>query len=94
MTFKIRPKAEDDIVQIALFIASDNPRAARQWIDSVEEACRRIGDMPRSGTPRPEIALGLRTVRLGKYLILYNEADDHADIVRVVHGARDTANWL
>ena len=55
--------------------------------------CRSIGDMPGIGAPRPEVAKGLRIVPAGSYFILYVEADGDAHILRVIHGARDQANW-
>ncbi len=94
MSFRLRPKAEEDIAEIALYIAADNPRAAQTWIDSIQSLCRRIGEMPGIGAPRPEFAEGLRIAPLGKYLVLYIEAAGHADILRVIHGARDPDNWL
>ena len=94
MSYSLRPRAEDDIAEIALYIAADNPRAAQRWVDSIHERCRRIGDMPGIGAPRPEVAPGLRILPVGSYLILYVEVDGDADVLRVVHGARDQANWL
>ena len=33
MTFTLRPQAETDLEDIALYIAEDNVQAARQWIE-------------------------------------------------------------
>jgi toxin ParE1/3/4 len=41
------------------------------------------------GPSRPDIAPTLRCFRVGNYLIFYRQAQDGAEIVRVVHGARD-----
>jgi toxin ParE1/3/4 len=88
MTFRLRPEAEADIEAIALYIADDNPSAARRWFDEMHLRCERIGEMPGMGVARPDVRPDLRTFPAGNYLILYREIDDGAEIVRVVHGAR------
>lgn len=40
------------------------------------------------GIARPEVRVDLRIFPMGNYLILYREVDDGAEIVRVIHGAR------
>lgn len=46
------------------------------------------------GVARPHIRPGLRTFPVGNYLILYRQIDDGAEIVRVVHGARQWQDLL
>ncbi len=94
MSFRLRPQAVEDIASIALLIAADNPRAAQKWADGIQSSCRRIGDMPGIGAPRPEVAAGLRILPVGNYLILYVETKDGVDVLRVIHGARDQGNWV
>jgi toxin ParE1/3/4 len=50
--------------------------------------------MPGIGAPRPEVTQGLRILPVGNYLILYIETGDGADVLRVIHGARDQGNWV
>jgi toxin ParE1/3/4 len=50
--------------------------------------------MPGIGAPRPDVADGLRIAPVGNYRILYMEENGGADVLRVIHGARDRANWL
>ena len=94
MSFRLRPKSEDDIAEIATYIASDNPRAARAWVKSIRDTRHRIGRMPGIGAPRSDIAEGLRITPVGNYIVLCLEENGGADILRVIHGARDQANWL
>jgi toxin ParE1/3/4 len=94
MTFRLRPEAEADIEAILLYIAEDSPRAALRWYDEILERCRKLGDMPSMGRARPEIRPGLRTFPSGNYLILYRQIDEGAEIVRVVHGARQWEDLL
>ena len=88
MTFRLRPEAETDIEAIALHIASDNPAAARRWVDDIHDRCRRLGETPGMGVARPEIRADLRVFPVGDYLLLYRRIPEGAEIVRVVHGAR------
>lgn len=88
MSYRLRPLAEADIEAIALYIAENNPSAARSWLEDIHRLCRRIGDTPGIGVARPEVRPGLRSFPVGNYLILYRQTDEGAEIVRVVHGAR------
>ncbi|MEO5759519.1 MAG: type II toxin-antitoxin system RelE/ParE family toxin [Mesorhizobium sp.] len=88
MTLRLRPEAEADIEAIALYIAEDSPSAALRWYEEIHAQCRRIADMPGMGIARPEVRPGLRTFSAGNYLILYRQIENGAEIVRVIHGAR------
>ena len=35
MTFRLRPEAEADSEGVALYIAKDNPLAARNWLNDI-----------------------------------------------------------
>ncbi len=94
MSYRLRPQAEADIEAIALYIAEDNPSAARRWCDDIHRRCQRIGEMPGIGVARPEVRPELRSFPVGNYLILYRQIDEGAEIVRVVHGARQWEDLL
>ena len=94
MALRLRPEAEADIETITLYIAEDSPSAALRWYDEIYSHCRRIADMPGIGVARPEVRAELRTFPVGNYLILYRQIEDGAEIVRVVHGARQWQELL
>lgn len=50
--------------------------------------------MPGMGATRFDVRHGLRLFPAGNYLILYREIDDGAEIVRVIHGARQWQDLL
>lgn len=50
--------------------------------------------MPGIGVARPEVRPELRSFPVGNYLILYRQIDEGAEIVRVVHGARQWEDLL
>lgn len=82
-------QAENDLIDIWLYIAPDDVRAADRLLDDLEETFVLLGDQPSLGPARPDIAPGLRYFPVRRYLILYREITDGIEIVRVVHGARD-----
>ena len=88
MALRLLPAAEADIEGIVLYIAEDNPAAARRWLEDIRTRCRRLADMPGMGTARPEVRPDLRLSPVGNYLILYRQAGADVEIVRVLHGAR------
>ncbi len=94
MSFRLRPRAETDITEIAQYIAEDDPAAARHWIEEVYNRLRQLGETPGMGVARPGIREGLRIFPAGRYLVLYRETDEGAEIVRVVHGARQWQELL
>lgn len=94
MPFRLLPAAEADLGAIAQYIADDDPEAARRWFNAILESCRRLGDMPGLGVARPEVRADLRTLVVGNYLILYREISGGAEIVRVIHGARQWQDLL
>lgn len=94
MSYRLRPEAEADIEAIALYIAEDNTAAALRWCEDIYRCCQRIGEMPGVGIARPEVRPDLRTFAVGNYLILYREIAEGAEIVRLVHGARQWQELL
>jgi toxin ParE1/3/4 len=81
--------ARDDLLDIALYIAQDDPARALTFVDELEARCNRLGDAPGIGTARPELGEGVRVLPHGHYLIFYREQRQGVRIERVMHGARD-----
>jgi toxin ParE1/3/4 len=87
-------RAEQDLVEIWIYVAQDNARAADRLLDAIDDACGRLAKYPQLGPARTDLAPELRYSVIGSYLILYREAADSIEIVRVVHGARRLADLL
>lgn len=60
------PDAADDVVEIASYIAQDNPDAALHWMDVIDEKTRRLSEFPGIGAERDDLGPGLRTLPVGK----------------------------
>ena len=84
-------QAEEDLIEIWIYIAQDNPGAADRMFDNLEQRFHALADNPLIGQLRPDIAPELRYFTVGKYLILYRAVPSGVQIVRVIHGARDVS---
>lgn len=87
--YRIAPQALREIDEIIDFIKKDNPRAAENWSLSILEKCAALARFPRMGRARDELAPGLLAFPVGAYLIFYRIAENHIEIIRVLHAARD-----
>ena len=84
-----RPLAESDILEIWQFIADDSVAAADRWIDELDEKMALWATQPMMGRARDDLAPGLRSLALGRYVVFFVALADGIDVVRVMHGARD-----
>jgi toxin ParE1/3/4 len=87
------PKAEDDLIGIADYIARDKPEAARRWVQRIRETCDTLATQPEMGELRSEFgAAGCRSFSVGNYAIFFRPTDTGIEVARVVHGSRDIRN--
>ena len=85
-------QTEEDLIDLWLYIAQDDPGAANRLLDTIEDKIILLADNPRLGPPRPDIAEECRYVLVGRYLILYRIIPDGIEVVRVVQGSRRLEN--
>lgn len=94
------PQAERDIGDALQHYQREGGAVlAAKWAEGLESALRHIATHPATGSPRYAVQLklaGLRfwPVKRFPYLIFYVERADCVDVWRVLHGARDIAEWL
>jgi toxin ParE1/3/4 len=84
-----RPRAADDLIELWDYLADDNVARADAFIDDVDAKLNLLAEQPMLGRSREELAPGLRSFPLGRYVIFYEVIPDGIAIVRVLHGARD-----
>lgn len=82
-------QARLDLLSIWLYIAEDNPNAADKLLDNIGSTCELLGENPKLGQARPDIAPTMRHLPIKNYLILYQEQPLGIEIIRVIHGSRD-----
>jgi toxin ParE1/3/4 len=84
-----RPLAQTDILDIWDFIADDSVVAADRWVDDLDAHFRVLAAQPMMGRARDELAPGVRSFPIGRYVVFYVPLVDGIDVVRVLHSARD-----
>lgn len=96
MTRSIRRSAaaEQDLTDIWVSIAQDNPAAADRVLSGLLDAEERLADHPQLGRLRPELPGQLRSWSVAPYVLFYQPLADAILIVRVLHGARDIDDLL
>ncbi len=85
--------ARDDLLDIAHFIARDNPIRARSFVAELREQCALLAQHPGMGVAKPEYAEGLRMLPHGRYLIFFSATASQGVLIeRVLQSARHTAS--
>ena len=89
MKLFVSPAAQADLMDIAVFIAHDNPTRALSFVDELEDKCALLSNAPGIGTARPELGEGVCMLPHGRYLIFYRQSDGTLRVERILHSARD-----
>lgn len=84
-----RPRAHGDLVEIWGYIAEDSEARADAFIDRIDRTFQTLAQRPAMGRLRGELATGLRSFPVGRYVIFFRALSNGVEIVRVLHGARD-----
>lgn len=92
--YQLTREASNDLGEIARYIATENPNAALELLDRLEERCQALAEMPDIGRLREEFAANLRSVAVGRYVIFYRPDKDGIQVIRVLHGSRDIPGLL
>lgn len=88
------PRARQDLIDIWLWIAAENPTAADRFLDSIDEKLQLLAASPRLGPLRPDFAKGVRIFPVRRYLVLYRENREGIEVVCIVHAMRQIKQAL
>jgi toxin ParE1/3/4 len=82
--------AEADLIEVWLQVADDggNERAD-EYISKLQALCELIASQPNMGVDRPDIAKGVRSFPVDRYVIYYEKHGLTLSILRVWHTAQD-----
>lgn len=94
MTYRLTPRANRDISEIAEHIAADNPSAALKLLVEFESVLDLISEFPKAGALREELGKGIRFVPKRPYLIFYELAKEGVLVLRILHGAKHLSSEL
>jgi len=85
----LQPRAKADLSDIWQVIAEDSDDQANAFIDLIDQKFQLLAQQSGLGLGREELAEGLRSFPVGRYVIFYLAIPGGVQIVRVLHGARD-----
>jgi len=85
----LAPQAEQDLLDIWLYIADDQPVHADRFLHRLETAAQRLAAYTDIGTDRPGLGVGLRSFPVERYMLYYRARPDGIEVVRVLHASRD-----
>ncbi len=83
------PQAEQDLLDIWLYIAEDNMDNADCFLDKINDTVQRLAEFKDIGTERSELAHKLFCFPLDRYVLYYRKMDAGIELVRVLHSSRD-----
>ena len=89
-------EAEADLFELFDYIAANaSENMAGRFIDRIEALCMSLSDFPERGTPRDDIAPGIRTRSFeGRAMIVYRVEGERVRIWRVIYAGRDLEREL
>ncbi len=80
-------RARNDLVEIAKYIASDNPRAASRWIDRLRDQIQKAKEFPQVGRVVPEFGRDdIREIVVKNYRIVYRVHKQEIHVLTVFEG--------
>jgi len=95
-----RPKAREELEDIAVEIGIDRPSAARRFLRAARKTYGNLAAIPELGalwTPENPRFQGLRYFpipRYPNYVVFYRPLPDGVEILHILHGARDLQSVL
>ncbi|TWT09507.1 type II toxin-antitoxin system RelE/ParE family toxin [Reyranella sp. CPCC 100927] len=90
-----RPLAEEDLQDIYLYIAADNPQRAFDFVSDIRSRCVLLCDTPALGPSRPRLGAGLRIYPIRRrVVVIYRVLETAIEVVRVFYGGRDIETLL
>jgi toxin ParE1/3/4 len=97
MKLTVKSPVWDDLREIGLRIAEDNPNAAHDFFKAAEGAFGFLRSHPRIGRLRSFSLPGVRSwvfPSFQNYIIFYLATNTEVQILAVLHGARDLSTVL
>ena len=91
---EVSSEAENDLLSIWLYIAADQPINADRFLDKLLVAIERLAEFPLLGVEREELANGVRSFYVDRYVIYYVVSDASLSIVRVLSADVDSQQYF
>ena len=85
----ISAEAEQDVLDIWLYIAEDSPVNADRFLDRLEGKALKLAEFTEIGIDRPELAVDLKSFPVDRYVLYYRANTGGIELVRGLNGSRD-----
>jgi toxin ParE1/3/4 len=85
-------RARKDLLDIARYIARDNPQCASTFVIDLRLQCVLLSKQSGLGAIRTDLADNLRMLPYGRYLIFFSENEFGILVERVLHSARNLSS--
>jgi toxin ParE1/3/4 len=82
-------RAEGDLADILDYLDRHSPPAAERLADSIDRRFAQLGLLPEIGRAREELAPGLRSIVIDRYVLFYRVTPNAVEVLRILDGARD-----
>ncbi len=89
MKLAVTAQARQDLLEIEEYIGKDNAKEAAVFVQRLTERFAELMESPGIGRKRDYLAEGMRSSRVGDYLIFYRVQGEKLVVIHVLHGARD-----
>ena len=93
-SYRLTPRAELELYEIWLDIATDNEKAADKLVTRIYDKLALAALHPHMGSARPELSATAHVLVEGRYIVIYEPQPDGVAVVAIVHGMRDPEHWL
>lgn len=94
---KLLPAAEEDLSEIIINIARENPQAAQKLVVKLEKKLSNLSSFPWMGSvphDKDVFELGYRFLVIESHIVFYKVEGNNVFIYRILHGARDYLSLL
>jgi toxin ParE1/3/4 len=91
MAYRLAPGARDDLDAIWDHVAREtrDEGPADRLIEAIAERLWLLAEHPSIGRVRDDLAVGLRSFPVGRFVIVYEIAGGDVSVLRVLHGRQD-----
>lgn len=89
MRLVLTDTAKADLAEMYRYLKSDNPKAAKAFIDDLTKKLFSLAAAGVTGVPRDWISPGLRAFPYRERCFYFRIIDDALVVVRVLHGRQD-----
>lgn len=87
----ISPEAEQDLIDIWLYIARDQPGIADRFLERLQRKANKLMDFPDLGVGRKELGTFVKSFPVDHYVLFYRSTNHGIELIRVLYESRDVS---